>query len=228
MDWIHHFQLFLFDFDGLLVDTESLHYQAYRDALAKRGFKLDWDFLQFCGAAHLDAEALKRELCSQFSSLSLDWVDFYKEKKTIYLELVSKGGVKLMPGVEALLKALEKANIRRCIVTNSFHEQILLISSQIPILQTIPKWITREVYNKPKPSSECYLKAIELYAEAGDKIVGFEDSIRGLEALKGTPALPILICSSLHPLLPVAQSSGVIHFESFEKLNLGILDFIKK
>lgn len=220
MKWIYDFQLFLFDFDGLLVDTETLHYQAYINAAAQRGYVLDWSFLRFCQIAHLNAEALKDTLCFQFPDLALDWTQFYSEKKKIYFELVSGGQVKLMPGVEKLLEALAKADIPRCTVTNSFREQTLLICSQLPVLQTIPKWITREDYEKPKPDSECYLKAIQLYGQPGDRIIGFEDSVRGLQALRGTPALPVLICSASHPLLEIATMGDVHHFESFETLDL--------
>ena len=47
MQWIHDFQLFLFDFDGLLVDTEHLHYQAYVNMLSKHGYKLELNFGNF-------------------------------------------------------------------------------------------------------------------------------------------------------------------------------------
>ena len=216
MNWIHNFQLFLFDFDGLLVDTENIHYQAYIDALAQRGCSLDWSFLKFSGIAHLNGAALRESLCCQFPDLDSDWNRFYEEKKGIYLDLISNGSIRLMPGVENLLRALDQAKIQRCTVTNSFHAQILLIRSQLPILETIPHWITREDYEKPKPDPECYLKAIQLYGKRGDRIVGFEDSIRGLEALKKTSALPILICSPEHPLLPL--SGGALHFTSFEEI----------
>jgi beta-phosphoglucomutase len=219
MKWIHQFQLFLFDFDGLLVDTENVHYQAYVNALAKRGYVLDWSFLKFCQAAHLNAEALKEALCAEIPDLSLDWNLFYQEKKKAYLELVSGGKVRLMPGAEKLLRALEKEKIRRCVVTHSAHEHVALIRSQIPALQTMPHWITREDYEKPKPDPEGYLKAIQLYGKQGDRIIGFEDSLRGLEALKGTPALPVLVCSSSHPLLHLALEGEVVHFESLEQIN---------
>lgn len=220
MQWIHRFQLFLFDFDGLLVDTENTHYQAYIDALSLRGHSLDWSFLKFCQAAHLNANALREALCAQFPDLESDWNAFYQEKKRIYFELVSCGRIRLMPGVEPLLKALEKANIRRAVVTNSFREQTSLISSRLPVLQTLAHWVTRESYEKPKPDPECYLKAIQLYGKPGDRIVGFEDSIRGLEALKGTPALAVLISSAQHPLIEMAMGGSVIHFESFKEIYL--------
>ena len=216
MKWIKKFQLFLFDFDGLLVDTEHLHYQAYINMLSARGYELDWSFAAFCEVAHLNATALREALYAKFPDLDSNWGLLYEEKKRCYFELISSGKVRMMPGAERLLQELEKEKIRRCVATNSLRGQIELIRSQLKPLQSIPHWICREDYEKPKPSPECYLKAIELYGKPGDKIVGFEDSIRGLQALMGTPALPVLICRSHHPLLDL--SDGALQYESFDEI----------
>lgn len=219
MKWIRNFQLFLFDFDGLLVNTEHLHYQAYIDMLLGRGYKCDWNFMRFCELAHYNAEALRNQIYAEFPDIEPDWKILYEEKKKFYFDLLLSGKVELMPGVEKLLRALEKENIRRCVVTNSLNEQTTLIASQHSVLKSIPRWVTREEYAQPKPSPECYLRAIELEGQTGDRIIGFEDSVRGLQALKGTPALPVLICPSHHPLLEMATEGGVLHFESLEEIN---------
>ena len=219
MKWINNFQLFLFDFDGLLVNTEHLHYQAYIDMMNAQGFKLDWTFRRFCEVAHLNATALKDTLYKDFPTLSPDWTSLYAAKKKAYLTLVAAGKVELMPGVAELLQALDAANIRRCVATNSFAEQIELIRSQIPLLQTIPNWITRENYQHQKPDPDSYLTAIAQFGQPGDKIIGFEDSLRGLQALSGTSALPILVCPTYHPLLPFAPV-GTRHFDSFESISI--------
>jgi beta-phosphoglucomutase len=220
MNWVEQFDLFLFDFDGLLVDTESLHHQAYIKALAGRGYHLDWSFSEFCSFAHLHATALQEALYAKWPHLDPDWDSFYAEKKKAYLDLLLHGHVQLMPGVAALLSALASKNIRRCVVTHSPQAQIDQIRSRLPPLQTIPHWITRHHYQHPKPHSECYLKAIELYSHPNDRIVGFEDSIRGWQALKQTSAESWLICSSHHPLLPQALAQGARHAESFESFSL--------
>ncbi len=217
MEWIRDFQLFLFDFDGLLVNTEHLHYQAYIDMMAAQGHRLKWSFLRFCEVAHLNASALREALYSEFPDLSLDWPTLYAEKKKAYYSLVAAGKVDLMPGVDKLLTELDRLAIRRCVATNSFLEQIELIRSQVPLLQSIPTWITRENYEKQKPHPDAYLKAIELCGKPGDRIIGFEDSIRGLQALQATPALPVLICTSEHPLLNLAPKH-TIRFDSFDKI----------
>lgn len=221
MKWIHDFQLFLFDFDGLLVNTEHLHYQAYVNMLAKRGHELKLSFANFLQLAHFNSTAWREALYAEVVDLEPNWEVLYREKKGAYLELLVSGKVELMPGVSRLLSALEEAKIRRCVVTNSVLEHVELIRARIPELETIPKWITREDYDKPKPSPECYLKAIELYGRTGDRIIGFEDSVRGLRALQQTSALPVLICASHHPLLEIA-AEGVLHYESFDAIRLHV------
>ncbi|HEY4255329.1 MAG TPA: HAD family phosphatase [Chlamydiales bacterium] len=217
MKWTQDFQLFLFDFDGLLVDTESMHHQAYVLMLEAEGFKLDWSHAKFCSVAHLNATALKEALYAEFPKLDPDWKRLYATKKRLYEELIATGKIGLMPGVEKLLIHLAKQDVRRCVVTNSFYPQIEAIRNHIPALQTIPHWITREHYEKAKPDPEGYLLAIQRHGKPRDRIVGFEDSIRGLQALMGTTALPVLVCASHHPLMELA-GTAVIHYESFEKI----------
>lgn len=213
MQWIHEFDLFLFDFDGLLVDTEQLHYQAYIEMMKEQGLQLNWNFLKYASVAHLTANALKEALYAEFPTLNPDWQTLYARKKHHYLELLHAGKIGLMPGAEELLAALAKHNIRRCVVTNSFLEQTKLISSHIPALQTIPHWITRENYERQKPDPQPYQKAIEKLGLPGDRIIGFEDTLRGIQALQGTPATPILVTTLLE-----RAPTGVHHFSSLPEI----------
>jgi beta-phosphoglucomutase len=219
LKWIHNFDLFLFDFDGLLVNTEEIHFEAYRQMCRKFGFELDWDFRMFCGVAHSDSEALRKTIYAQLPELykqQPDWSVLYAEKKRIYLQLLKAGRVNFLPGAEELLTALQEAGIKRCVVTNSAEEQIEWIKGGLPLLNSIPVWITREYYDKPKPDSECYRKALEMLAEPGDRIVGFEDSLRGLKALQGVSVKAVLICSNDHPQMK--EISGVAHFEGLDRI----------
>lgn len=214
MQSLSQFDLFLFDFDGLLVNTEHLHYQAYLNMLVKRGHQTSLSFANFFELAHMSSSAWKEALYADVPGLEPNWQILHEEKTKSYLELVAASKMELMPGAEALLKELKRLGKRRCVVTHSFLSQVQLIRAKIPALETLPHWITREDYEKPKPSSECYLRAIELYGKKGDRIIGFEDSLRGLRALMGTPALAVLICPKHHPLLEIALAEGGKHFES--------------
>jgi HAD superfamily hydrolase (TIGR01509 family) len=221
MNWIHNYDLFLFDFDGLLVNTEELHFAAYRELCQGKGFELDWNLNRFFQAAHFDATGLQRALYEKFPDLQqYGWDILYAEKKKIYQGLLEKGEVALMPGVEELLRALEKSGKKRCVVTNSAKVQIDLIKEQIEVLQTIPYWFTRETYALPKPHPDGYLKALEKLKEPGDRVIGFEDSVRGLKSLKDAGvSTALLICPEDHPQL----QEPIPFFPSFEVLEGNLL-----
>lgn len=197
MQWIFNYQLFLFDFDGLLVDTERLHYQAYIEMCARRGFHLNWNFHRYSQAAHHQPNDMRDQIYAEFPGLQIQephWHVLYEEKKQIFLDLIANGQVPLMPGVADLLLALQAASINRCVVTHSALPLIHCIRQQNPLLDTIPHWITREDYTHPKPHPECYQTAIAKLAKPQDRIIGFEDSPRGLHALLETRAKSVLIC----------------------------------
>ena len=167
MRWIHDFQLFMFDFDGLLVNTEEIHYLAYKRMCAARGVKLAWDFNYYCRIAHYSAEGLREQIYAQYPQLQAAepcWEVLYAEKKQAIIDLLNEGAIHVMPGVEALLKALEQAQIPRCVVTHSSDELIAIARRKNPILNSIPVWFTRENYTHPKPHPESYLMAINALA----------------------------------------------------------------
>lgn len=163
-----------------------------------RDFILPWDFATYCTIAHANASNLKENTYALFPSLRENrWEVLYAEKTQAYLEILNEEQIELMPGADFFLQQLEKKEKSRCVVTNSSKEQITIIKEKIPILRSIPHFITREAYQKPKPDPECYLLAIEHFAKSHDRIIGFEDSFKGLMALAKAGVDPVLISSFL-------------------------------
>ncbi len=222
MHWLEQFDLFLFDFDGLLVNTEELHFAAYRKMCERRGFDLNWDLSQFFTAAHFNASGLKEAIYAAFPQLfkqEPQWEVLYAEKKQIYQDLLENGQLELLPGVATVLQAIADLGKKRCVVTNSAQVQIEVIRERLPLLKTIPVWFTRETYVEPKPHPACYLKAIAELGKAGDRLVGFEDSVRGLKALEGANVpTRLLICPPDHPQMKEGAFSGGFYFPSFEAI----------
>jgi beta-phosphoglucomutase len=217
MNWIQDYQLFLFDFDGLLVDTEPLHYASYAELCRRYGCEMKWDFRRFCKEAHSKAmgiwDALSREFPEIFEREPRREV-LYEEKKMLYVELLKKSRLELMEGAAPLLTALAAAGTKHAVVTNSPRDHIEIIKESLPLLKSIPLWVTREDYVHPKPSPEGYLKAIEILAEPGDKIIGFEDTLKGLKALLASGVESILVCPAQSEQVKECIALGAKHFES--------------
>ncbi|MCH9611423.1 MAG: hypothetical protein S4CHLAM81_11650 [Chlamydiales bacterium] len=194
------------------MDSEQLHFDAYKQMCAKRGISLKWDEVQYAKFALYSADGLKKALLKEYEQLQdVPWERLYAEKKACYQELLAKR-VDLMPGVTPFLEMLQ--GFPTCVVTNSARVQIEAIKDMHPILQTIPRWITREDYGKPKPDPECY----EFASKGAKRVIGFEDSPRGLSALLGAGAEGILVTSVL-PTEEIERLPGTFgHVKSFHSL----------
>lgn len=224
MHFINQYQLFLFDFDGLLVNTEQLHHRAYQAMCRKNGFDLQWDEKRYAEASLFEATGLKDAIYATFPALQMQeprWEVLYEQKKQAYQELLQQGLIELMPGVSHFLQALQKADKRTCVVTHSSREQVGSIRRLHPILENIPYWITREDYKEPKPAPDGYLEALARYLKPGEKAIGFEDSPRGLRALAATIATPVLVT----PLFSTEQIQSCVkqpflHYPSFEAFQI--------
>lgn len=205
-----NYDLILFDFDGLLVNTEELHYQAYMDLLAELGAPMKWSFPEFAAIAHTSSTGL-REAIEPYVA---DWPAFYQAKKEHYMELLEEGELELMPGALQMLELVREK--KHAVATNSTRAQIERIRKALPELESIPLWVTREDYKQAKPAPDAYLTAMEKLG--GGSAIGFEDSLRGLQSLQAAKVEPILICPPDHPQL---KSNQLSFYPSFtEYLNI--------
>jgi len=92
---------------------------------------------------------------------------------------------------------LAKRDIRRCVVTNSLSNDFL-IRSQLPIPQNhSPLGHTVDYAHASRALDVSH--GHRTVWKKGDKIIGFEDRVRGLQRLQGPPLSPILICPSTPP-----------------------------
>lgn len=216
MSWILEYSPIFFDFDGLLVNTEHLHYQAYQRMMEGNGAGFPWDFPTFASVAHKNSHGLRELITSHTPSLvqTKSWDTLYDEKKGEYAKLLEMGDLDLMPGAQAILETVQMAEIPHAVVTNSTHAQTEKIRQKIPVLNKIPHWITREDYENSKPAPDAYLKAIEVLGKS-EKMLGFEDALRGIRALEGASITPVLICPPDHPQMAEISKNSMHYYPSF-------------
>lgn len=215
------YTVIFFDMDGLLVNTEQLHFSSYRAMCRNRGYLLPWDFAAYTLAAHVRAEGLRDAIYAEFPELyrqEPDWSVLYAEKKRCYREVLLSEDISLMPGVRRMLDRCDHSGIRTCVVTNSFREHVDLIRERVPELSRISRWIVREDFVRPKPAPDPYRKALDLYAGPEDRAIGFEDTVRGVISLKAAGIDPILISSVLQPSgIDFSEKEKVSRFATFDE-----------
>lgn len=212
------YHLFLFDMDGLLINTEGLHFEAYRRFLIKRGYTLPWSFEDYLQIAHTSSSSLKEAIYRLFPKLYEEqpkWAVLYEEKKKAFMEVLLGSDVEWMPGAQAFLTNLLELEVAIAVVTNSTKEQVRMLCSKQPLLSSITRWVVREDYEKAKPDPQCYKLAIDKWGFSGVRVVGFEDSARGLMALLGSASTSVLVTTYDYPQLAAYQG----RFEQVRSFN---------
>lgn len=209
----------LFDFDGLLVNTEQLHFQAYKRLIEEHGYALSIDFIAFAAMAHTSSSALKEYLLKTFPDLqNIPWDILYAEKQAIFLSLLTRDNLEFMPGADAIIEYMRDAGKTLCVVTNSGSKLTDKIRSHLPLLNEIPHWITRECYTKPKPDPDGYNAALSTLDVPSNEAIGFEDSLRGVRSLISAHVKPVLICDPSHPQMEDPLAQQVTKYETFIEL----------
>jgi HAD superfamily hydrolase (TIGR01509 family) len=167
------------DNDGVLVDTETLYYQATRRVLQGPGVELDPEqfrelFLKRSGGAwHL---AVARGV----PETAVDGLR--AERNRLYAELLRTEPV-LVPGAAQVLGNLY-GRLPMGVVTSSRRDHFELIHARTGFSRYFDFVVTGEDVRETKPSPEPYLRALALTGRSPEECLAVEDSERGLSSAK--------------------------------------------
>lgn len=195
----------IFDVDGTLADTESVHLDAFNHAFREEGFDWHWDVPLYTQL--LETSGGKERILSYWRSVQPDLKELdggavqatvarLHEIKTAYYEnAVSSGAVSLRPGVLALMDEARAQGLQLAIATTTSPVNIAaLLRSAIG-----PDWRTHflavgDASNAPvkKPHPQVYQKVLADMGMAAVQCVAFEDSANGLKAATAA-GLPTVI-----------------------------------
>ncbi|WP_100934553.1 HAD family hydrolase [Candidatus Chlamydia corallus] len=189
------YDVFFFDLDGLLVDTEPCFYRAFLQACAEFSLEVHWDFATYYSHTTLGTEIFSKKFIEQYPEAEVYTKEIFKRRLQIYYESLENAGPPLMPGVEAFIELVVSLNKKFGVVTNSPKYATDSLCTMYPILNKFLFWVTRENYSRPKPYGDSYDYAYQTFAGAGKKVIGFEDSVKGLRALSTIPATLVCINS---------------------------------
>ena len=176
-----NFAAVLFDFDGVLVDTEWAIYQAWLATFQAHGHDLPLDVYTRCIGSDFATWSPKTHL-EELSGLAFDWHDLdAKRQKAIMADLAGEGP---MPGVMALLENLTAQGIRRAVVSSSSHHWVDGWLEKLAFAEHFETVVCRGDAPQIKPSPDLYLEAAKrLGLEPKDCLV-IEDSLNGMHAAK--------------------------------------------
>ena len=173
----------LFDFDGLLVDTESPSRLGWEELYREHGHELpleEWATLVGTIGAPFDPFARLQALVGQ----PLDRNELDARRQARELALIDLED--LRPGIEGYLDEAKKRRLRTAVVSSSSRDWIEPILRRLDRLDHWDAIVAADGDTaRAKPQPTLYLETLATLGLGADEAVAFEDSPNGVRAAKG-------------------------------------------
>ena len=211
----------IFDFDGVLVDSESAHFDAFRKVLADEfhfdltAAEYDAHYLGFDDHTCVRRAFELRGLQSSPEAVS----DLVDRKWRAYEDGLSR--VPFFPGAERLVRELHEAGIPLGIASGSRRPEIETILRGRDLLGCFRGIVGSGDVRNFKPHPEPYLRARSLLfpADSPEGVVVFEDSTAGIASARAADLRVIGVTNS-HPRAKL----GLAHHVIDSLLNISVAD----
>ncbi|MBN1435368.1 HAD family phosphatase [Candidatus Fermentibacterales bacterium] len=185
--------LLIFDFDGVLADSEPLHRRAYNSVLARWGYEIPqaeyWLYWTSRG------EGIAGEI-ARGNLRGVDPDRVVREKRSIFEEYCRSGAVPLFPEAAALLSYLQCSARWRVVIASNTPAGLVravLESAGAPVPPIIGGDGLRQ-----KPAPDIFLKALEHMDCDPLAAMVFEDAEKGLIAAAGAGVGATLVLGELN------------------------------
>jgi beta-phosphoglucomutase-like phosphatase (HAD superfamily) len=180
------FSATLFDYNGVLVDDELVHFEAFRDVLAPLGIELSqveyWQrYLGFDDAGVFRTALAEAKLPADETRIA----ELVLRKKPRYLER-AQGKLRGFPGAAELLKARAEVG-PVVIVSGALRDEIELGLQVLGIREYVVSIVAAEDAPRSKPDPQGYVLGLRALEQAGvvdpsRNAVVFEDSLDGVKS----------------------------------------------
>jgi beta-phosphoglucomutase len=218
----------IFDFNGIIVDDEPIHFELFKQVLAEEGIKLteaDY-YARYLGFD--DRGAFTAAYREHGRSLDEKLLARLIDRKTIYYQSEIRSKVRIFPGVEKLVTTLVPV-LPLAVASGALRQEIETILSAAGLLKHFAVIISAEDVDHGKPEPEIFLKALaRLNAQvedghpidAADCLV-IEDSKEGIRGARRA-GMKCLAVSNSHPTELLQEANAVVR--SLEEVDLALLE----
>ncbi len=166
----------IFDMDGVLVDSEPLHYESDVAMLDRLGIRAPEGYLdRFVGVTN---PVMWAEIAREFA-VEKDVEEILNAQLSLKLKLLKKADLKPVDGIPELLAEIRKARLPVAVASSSSAIFIKEVLSRIGVARFIDAYVSGENVKRSKPEPDVYLKAAESVGVDPAFCVAIEDSKNG-------------------------------------------------
>lgn len=173
----------VFDFDGVLADSEAQHLRSYREVLAPSGVSITDE--AYCERyLGLDDAGVFGAVAADFGLMFGDEeIELLIDEKARRFEAVAAGGALLYPQAAACVRRLAE-RWPLGIASGARRSEIELVLRGADLLGAFAFIVAAGETDRSKPAPDPYLRAAELHQAQPSQCVAIEDSPAGLQAAR--------------------------------------------
>lgn len=171
----------IFDMDGVLIDSEPVHYQANKQLMEQMGYKISYEYYkQFIGST---CTRMWKTIIKDYElDKTVEWLLVESDK--ICDDIIREKGYPPVKGSVKLVRELVQAGYVLAVASSSKPERINKNVTSLGIQECFKKLVSGEKVENPKPAPDVFLKAArEIGVQPSDCVV-IEDSDNGVSAAK--------------------------------------------
>ncbi len=203
---------FLWDMDGVIVDSGAPHFESWRQAFAVHG--VIYTLAQFESFFGTRDDYIIRQVMGSLPDDTVRQIADDKERR--YRDLI-RNNARIFPGVIPLLKAMKQGGFKIALGTSAPMENVEAVAQQIGLHEYFDAVVTGEEVTEGKPSPEIYLLAAAKLGANPERCVVFEDSPHGVVAARRAGMKCVAVTNS-HPATLLQEADRVV--ESMEEMDL--------
>lgn len=172
---------FIFDLDGVIVDTARYHFLAWQKIAAELGIEFTPEHNEeLKGVSRVRSLDLILEL-GRVTASQTDKDRWLKQKNDDYLlYLVNMDQSELLPGVLHILQFLKEKN--QPIALGSASKNARPILEKTKIIGYFDAIVDGNDVTNAKPDPEVFIRAAQLIGATNENSIVFEDSVAGIQA----------------------------------------------
>ena len=206
----------VFDFDGVIADTERLHCDMFLKVLEPHRISFTWEEYvdRYMGCDDRDAFRKAFRLAGREELDERQLKKLVDTKSRQFLEAI-RDGVRTYPGVIQLIKTLHAAGIPLAICSGALRSDLDPILSRLGIACYFSLIVSADDVRKGKPDPEGYMRAfreLTLTRRANVSSAGaclaVEDTPDGIKAAKRA-GLSVLAVTNSHPAAELSRADHV-------------------
>ena len=170
----------LFDMDGVIVDTEPLHYKAYQKMFAKVGIEVSLEMYE--GFTGQSTYGICKQLCTHFN-LELEPQELVQIKRNYFTKLFfDDDDLKLLDGVEKLINNYFDHGLTLVVASSASMFTINNVMKRFKLDRFFSNKLSGADLKASKPHPEIFINAAKAANALANECFVIEDSTNGIRA----------------------------------------------